>query len=95
MRFEWDPKKAQRNLREHGVSFETATEVFYDDRRIESEDFIDENGEQRYQVIGMTQGLVLLLVAFVDRSDENDVVIRLIHARKAVAYESDQYAAEG
>jgi uncharacterized DUF497 family protein len=28
--FEWNPKKAAANLRDHGVSFEEATEVFGD-----------------------------------------------------------------
>ena len=29
--FEWDPVKAAENLRNHGVSFEEAQTVFYDD----------------------------------------------------------------
>ena len=29
-RFEWDPDKAERNLRKHGVSFEVASRVFVD-----------------------------------------------------------------
>ncbi|MCZ6581277.1 MAG: BrnT family toxin, partial [Nitrospirae bacterium] len=30
MLFTWDPEKAQRNLRKHGVSFDEAVTVFYD-----------------------------------------------------------------
>ncbi len=30
MRFEWDPKKAKRNLEKHGVSFEEAATAFGD-----------------------------------------------------------------
>ena len=30
MRFEWDPRKAEINLRKHGVSFDEAASVFLD-----------------------------------------------------------------
>jgi uncharacterized DUF497 family protein len=30
MNFEWDPVKARKNLRKHGVTFEDASSVFYD-----------------------------------------------------------------
>ena len=30
MQFEWDPQKANRNNKKHGVSFEEAVTVFYD-----------------------------------------------------------------
>ena len=30
MRFEWDRKKADRNRKRHGVSFDEAVTVFYD-----------------------------------------------------------------
>ncbi len=48
-------------------------------------------GEQRYQIIGMTKGLVLLLVVYVDHSNPNVEVIRIISARKAVALEEELY----
>ena len=31
LRFEWDERKAESNLSKHGVSFEEAKTVFYDD----------------------------------------------------------------
>jgi len=31
LQFEWDPAKTEENLRNHGVSFEEAQTVFYDD----------------------------------------------------------------
>ena len=31
LRFEWDPNKNEINKRKHGLSFETAREVFYDE----------------------------------------------------------------
>jgi uncharacterized DUF497 family protein len=38
MEFEWDPIKAASNLRKHGVSFETATQVFFDDHAVFEDD---------------------------------------------------------
>lgn len=54
-RFTWNPAKAERNLRVHGISFETAKEVFDDPNHVAAESyFVQSEGEQRYQVIGMT-----------------------------------------
>ena len=71
--------KAKTNQRIHGISFETAKEIFGDPNHVAGENyFIESEGEQRYQVIGMTKGLVLLLVVFVDRGDQDTEVIHLI-----------------
>lgn len=92
VRFTWDGVKAERNLRIHGISFETAAEVFDDPNHVAGENyFIEYVGEQRYQVIGMTRGFFLLLVVFVDRSHPDAEVIHLISARKAVDYEKSIY----
>ena len=58
MRFTWDPAKARRNRRIHGVSFETAVEIFDDPNHVVGENyFMEDAGEQRFQMIGMTAGL--------------------------------------
>ena len=31
LRFEWEPRKASANLKKHGISFEEAKSVFYDE----------------------------------------------------------------
>jgi uncharacterized DUF497 family protein len=93
-RFTWDPAKAQKNLRVHGISFETAQEVFSDPNHVVNENyFIEDQGEQRYGIIGLTRNVVLLLVVFVDRSEaEADVgAIHIISARKADDYERRAY----
>ena len=43
LRFEWDPAKANINQEKHGVSFEEAASVFYDDRAVE---FYDEHNSE-------------------------------------------------
>jgi uncharacterized DUF497 family protein len=91
-RFTWNSAKAGKNRRVHGISFETAKEVFDDPDHVAGENyFIERDGEQRYQLIGMTRNLVLLLVVFVDRSTPDVEVIHLISARKAVEYEKTIY----
>jgi hypothetical protein len=62
MRFEWDEQKNRTNLAKHGVSFETAQLVFEDPLALSIQDRYD-NGEERWQTIGLAGGLVILLVA--------------------------------
>lgn len=91
-RFTWDPAKAERNRREHGISFEMAREVFADPNHIVTENYhFEDEGEQRYLAIGMTRNLALVVVAFADRSEPVVEIIHIISARKAVAYEQSIY----
>lgn len=94
MRFTWDPEKAAKNLRKHGVSFDEAIGIFSDPRHIIMENYLfaDDN-EQRYQAIGMTDKLVVLSVVFVDRSEtEIEVILHIVSARKVNDYEEQLYA---
>ncbi len=54
LRFAWDPKKARANLKKHGIAFEKARSVFYDDEHSEWED--------RFLLLGLSAQLLLLLV---------------------------------
>jgi uncharacterized DUF497 family protein len=48
VRFTWDPAKAERNQRVHGISFETAAEIFGDPHHVAGENyFIASDGERR------------------------------------------------
>jgi uncharacterized DUF497 family protein len=77
-RFTWDLAKARRNQLVHGISFEMAQEVFDDPNHVAADNyFIETEGEQRYQVIGMARNLVLLLVVFVDRNISGAETIHL------------------
>jgi uncharacterized protein len=91
-RFAWDPAKAERNQRNHGISFEMAREVFADLNHIVTENyhFADER-EQRYLAIGITRSLLLVVVVFVNRTEPAGEIIHIISARKAVAYEQSIY----
>jgi len=90
-RFEWDPAKAESNLRKHHVSFETATRVFADPFALVKQDRI-ENGEHRWQTLGIVDNSLLLLVAHTVRGDEDGTeVIRIISARRAEPKERKRY----
>ena len=89
MKFEWDPDKAQSNLRKHQVSFEDAARVFLDPNRIEAFDGREVYGEDRWKTVGLVEP-ALLVVVYTIRG-ENDEITRLISARKADSYEQAQY----
>ena len=94
MEFEWDEVKNQRNIRKHGVSFETAALAFADPLHVSLQDRI-ENGEERWQTIGAVEGYTLLLVAhLVWDDDEGAEVIRIVSARKADPKERRLYEQE-
>lgn len=90
MRFEWDETKNRTNQRKHGVSFETASDVFADPLHLSIQDRI-EGGESRWQTMGMVGAVVLLIVAHTHRDDGNEEVIRIISARKATRKERRAY----
>jgi uncharacterized protein len=90
--FTWDRTKAKRNLKKHGVSFDTAKQVFFDPHLIVVEDCEDENGEIRYHAIGYAGPDLLLTVAHADRSQQEREVIHIISARRADAYEQSAYS---
>jgi uncharacterized DUF497 family protein len=66
--------------------------VFSDPNQVTSENyFVEDQGEQRYSVIGLSLSVVLLLVVFVDRSDAEIETLRIVSARKADNYECRAY----
>lgn len=90
MIFSWDDTKAASNLDKHGVSFELAAQVFDDPFHVSVLERI-ENYEERWQTIGLVEGLVLLLVAHTVWDDDEDTEIRIISARKATKQERRIY----
>ena len=87
MRFEWNADKARLNLRKHGVSFEEASTVFYDQLSATGEDPDHSLGERRFITLGVSSAARVLAVAHADRDD----VIRIISARAATAAERRVY----
>lgn len=88
--FEWDRAKAEINKRKHGVTFEDAMQVFKDPYALAQQDRIEE-GELRWQTIGLVAEVAVLLVAHTVQDDEQDEVIRIISARRATRKERTLY----
>lgn len=89
MDFEWDARKAKTNLKKHGVPFEEARTVFYDEYAIEFLDPDHSESEDRFILLGMSMKLRVLVVCHCLRKDER--VIRIVSARKADQREEVEY----
>lgn len=98
MRFAWDETKNRSNQKKHdGIAFEEAAHVFLDPFRLTRQDRI-EDGEERWQTIGVVHGVTVLLVAHTITEDDDDgepvEVIRIISARRATPRERKHYEHE-
>ncbi len=97
IRFEWDDAKNISNQRDHGVSFEEASRVFFDPLYVATKERI-ENGEERWQTVGRVRGRILLIVAHTVREVGHGVtlaeVIRIISARNVTRIERRRYEDE-
>ena len=87
LRFEWDQRKAELNLRVHGVSFREATTVFSDPLSLTISDPDHSTTERRFVDIGHSHLGRLLVVSYTERGDR----IRIITARDATRNERRQY----
>jgi uncharacterized protein len=54
LRFEWDRRKAAANLRKHGVSFEEARTVFFDENALLRPDEVHSDNEDRFLLLGLS-----------------------------------------
>lgn len=91
VRFEWDRKKDLANFRNHGVEFEEAKTVFYDERAIEFYDEDHSSKECRYLMIGLSLKVRILLVSYTFRERSDEDLIRIISSRKATKSEQKVY----
>ena len=85
IRFDWDPKKAEQNEKKHGVTFEDAETVFWDEQALLYEDPAPEDREDRFVLLGLSSSLRLLVVVHALRDRDT---IRIISARRATRRES-------
>jgi uncharacterized DUF497 family protein len=83
--FEWDAKAAA-NLRRHGISFARAAAACRDPFAVEWIDKREAYGEERINLLGMCEG-VILHVTYTERGER----IRIISARRAERHEQDDY----
>ena len=87
MRFEWDRRKATRNLARHGVSFQEAATVFGDPLAMTYFDPDHSDDEDRFLTFGHSKSKRLLVISHTDRGEYT----RIISARTATRRERKQY----
>jgi uncharacterized DUF497 family protein len=89
LRFVWDKRKNQANIRKHKVSFEEAETVFKDENAIQYYDPDHSRDEDRFILLGLSTRLRVLIVCHCFR--ESELVIRIISARRADKLEGRAY----
>lgn len=87
VRFEWDPWKADANLRAHGIHFAEAVTVLEDVFALTRED-PDAVEEQRLVTLGLSDQANLLVVVYAYRKSD---IIRVISAWKANKRQREVY----
>ena len=90
MEFEWDPNKATKNIKKHGVSFNAAATVFGDPLSITFPDSDHSIRESRYIIIGLSGFGRMLVIAHTYQKDR----VRIISARKVTRCERKYYEEE-
>ena len=86
MDYEWDPAKAEANLRKHGVDFAEAVVALEDELALTLAD-PESEGEDRYVSLGMDALSRLLVTVFTLRGER----IRIISSRRATPGERHRY----
>ncbi len=89
LKFEWDMKKENANIRKHGVSFDEARTVFYDENAIQFFDPDHSEEEDRFILLGISCKLRTLIVCHCFR--ESETTIRIFSARKTDKEEEHEY----
>ena len=89
LRFEWDKRKEKANIKNHGVSFDEAQAVFYDENAIQFYDPDHSENENRSILLGISFKLRVLVICHCFL--ESDTIVRLISAKKADGDEENEY----
>ena len=89
LRFTWDKSKSKANQKKHGISFEEAQTVFFDENAIEFFDPDHSQSEDRFLLLGLSSSLRIVVVSHCYRKSES--LIRIISARKATKKEQKVY----
>lgn len=90
--FSWDDLKSKTNQKKHGVIFEEAQTVFFDENAIEYFDPDHSEIEDRFLMLGLSYRLRVLVVSYSFQKDETE--IRIISARRATKKEQKAYYGE-
>ena len=89
LRFTCDKNKSKANQKKHGISFEEAQTVFFDENAIEFFDPDHSESEDRFLILGLSSSFRTLVVSHCYRKRES--LIRIISARKTTKKEQRAY----
>ena len=89
LRFSWDERKNKTNQKKHGISFEEAQTVFFDENAIEYYDPDNSEDEDRFLMLGLSYRIRVLVVSYCLREEGDE--IRIISSRKATKKEQEIY----
>ncbi len=92
LKFTWNDHKNKTNQKKHGISFEEAQTVFFDENAFEYFDTDHSRDEDRYLMLGYSYRLRVLVVSYCYRKDSSE--IRIISSRKATKKEQKIYFGE-
>ena len=87
--FDWNSNKERLNRVKHGVSFEEARSVFFDEQAIQFFDDAHSEYEDRFVMLGVSSKMRIIVVVHCER--ESGEVIRIISARRATSKERKYY----
>ena len=91
MKFEWDRKKENINIKKHNVTFEQASYVFADPFALSRYDEAHSDDEERWVLLGKSLNETILLVAHTFRDNDGKEFVRIISARRATKKEEKSY----
>ena len=88
MKFEWDPKKATANVKNHGVTFQQAATIFGDPLAITFDDPDHSMSENRYITFGLSLQKRLIVVSHTECGDRTRIInARLMDRKERRIYE--------
>ena len=91
MKFKWDKKKENINIKKHGITFEQASYVFADPFALNHYDDEHSDDEERWVLLGKSLNQTILLVIHTFRDEKGQEFVRIISARKATKKEEKSY----
>lgn len=92
LKFSWDALKNKTNQKKHGVSFEEAQTIFFDENALEYFDPDHSEDEDRFLMLGLSYRMRVLVASYCYRKDYSE--IRIISSRKATNKEQKVYFRE-
>jgi uncharacterized DUF497 family protein len=87
--FSFDDQKGHKNFQKHGITFEEAKGVFFDENALLINDPDHSQNEDRFLLLGMSRISRILVVCHCYREEDSN--IRIFSARKANRRERNKY----